>query len=270
MNALRHWLRPQAHPEAPAAASGRNAATKATERVSVSQETAPATGIAFTLTRKPIKRIYLRVRPPDGKIAVSAPHHVPLGHIHTLLGDRQDWIRRQQTRMRQTPPIPPQLPGHGASIHCLGQVRTVQVIAGARRNRAESEPGGLRLHRREIAPTQAQIRLGLNQYLREVLQQTLDERTPYWAKRIGVAPNFIGIKRMKSRWGSCNIRDRRLWLNLELARMPLECIDLVLVHELVHLHERRHNARFYALMDHHLPDWRQWQTTLQRYGMAGL
>lgn len=265
MSALRDWLRPRL----PTKPSGKRPRGKTVSRVS--QETAPTTGAAFELSRKSIKRIYLRIKAPDGKITVSAPPSVPLDHIYNLLHERQDWIRQQQTRVRQTTVSAPTEPlGHGASIQCLGQELALHITASARRNRAEPDACILRLHRREANPTPAQIKLGVNQHLRQILQQTLDERMPYWAEQIGVDPTFIGIKRMKTRWGSCNIRDRRIWLNLELARMPAECIDLVLVHELVHLHERHHNARFYAFMDHYLPDWRQWQTELQRYGMAGL
>jgi predicted metal-dependent hydrolase len=265
MNSLRDWLRPLL----PTRQSGRDTRSKTAPRVS--QETAPTTGVAFELTRKPIKRIYLRIKAPDGKITVSAPYSVSLNHIDSLLHERQDWIRQQQTRIRQTTASAPTEPlGHGAPIQCLGQHLALHITAGARSNRAEPDAGILRLHRREASPTPTQIKLGLNQHLREILQQTLDERVPYWARHIGVDPSFIGIKRMKTRWGSCNVRDRRIWLNLELARMPVECIDLVLVHELVHLHERRHNARFYAFMDHYLPDWRKWQAELLRYGMAGL
>jgi len=75
---------------------------------------------------------------------------------------------------------------------------------------------------------------------------------------------------MKTRWGSCNIRDRRIWLNLELIHMPKGCIDMVLVHELVHLHERHHNARFYALMDQFMPDWQRWHTHLKRKGISAV
>lgn len=71
-----------------------------------------------------------------------------------------------------------------------------------------------------------------------------------------------GVKRMRTRWGTCNIRARRIWLNLELAKHPAECLEYVVVHEMVHLLERYHNARFKALMDTFLPDWRERKRTL--------
>lgn len=261
MSRLRAWLNPiLARPQPPAIRGTRT-----------SHERVPTTGMTFELTRKPIKRIYLRIKPPEGRIAVSAPASVPLSHIHTLLNERQDWIHQQQTRIIQSQPATPPAPlGAGHLIHCLGQPLTLQIHPAARAQRTEITADILQIHLRQPAPTAQHIQDGVNRHLRTVLQHTLAERTPIWVERIGVAPSFIGIKRMKTRWGSCNIRDRRIWLNLELARMPIECIDLVLVHELVHLHERHHNARFYAFMDHHLPNWRHWQAELSRYGMAGL
>lgn len=73
-----------------------------------------------------------------------------------------------------------------------------------------------------------------------------------------------GIKKMKTKWGSCNIKERRIWLNLELAKKPIECLEYVLVHELVHLLERHHNQRFQAYMDQYLPQWRQCREILNR------
>lgn len=274
MNALRDWFRARGSSQPTAPESQPRGGTKASswrKPDATTQHTLPSTDLNFELTRKSIKRLYLRIKSPDGRVMVSAPHRVPLKQIYALLIERQDWIRQHQTRLRQTALAQPSEPmGHGTTIHCLGQSLTLHLAASARSNRAEVDAGILRLHRREATPTPEQIQLGLNQHLREILQQTLDARASAWAQRIGVVPSFIGIKRMKTRWGSCNTRDRRIWLNLELARMPVECIDLVLVHEMVHLHERHHNARFYALMDQYLPDWRRWQSELQRYGMAGL
>lgn len=274
MNALLDWFRARGSSQPTAPESQPRGGTKASSRRkpdATTQHTLPSMDLNFELTRKSIKRLYLRIKSPDGRVSVSAPHHVPLKQIHALLIERQDWIRQHQIRIQQQPRAHTVEPlGAGTAIHCLGQPLTLRLATNARTNRAEIDADILRLHRREITPTSEQIQHGLNRFLREILQQTLDARASPWAERIGVAPSFIGIKRMKTRWGSCNTRDRRIWLNLELARMPVECIDLVLVHEMVHLHERHHNARFYAFMDQYLPDWRRWQSELQRYGMAGL
>jgi predicted metal-dependent hydrolase len=84
-----------------------------------------------------------------------------------------------------------------------------------------------------------------------------------WEPVMGVSVAEWGVKRMRTRWGSCNPRARRIWLSLELARRPIACLEYVVVHEMVHLLERGHNRRFYAFMDQFLPDWRSARAELR-------
>ena len=73
-----------------------------------------------------------------------------------------------------------------------------------------------------------------------------------------------GIKKMRTRWGTCNVDARRIWLNLELAKKPASCLEYILVHEMVHLLERHHNDRFRQLMDRLMPQWRLLRHELNR------
>ncbi|MBE0998501.1 M48 family metallopeptidase, partial [Escherichia coli] len=99
--------------------------------------------------------------------------------------------------------------------------------------------------------------LVLNSYYRDALKTRIAELLPVWEDKIGVKAADWGIKKMKTKWGSCNIQAKRIWLNLELAKKPPECLEYILVHELVHLLERNHNERFKGYMDKLLPDWRE-------------
>jgi len=92
--------------------------------------------------------------------------------------------------------------------------------------------------------------------LRKPMQHTLLELLPVWEERIGVQSSGCSVRKMRTRWGSCNVRTRKIWLSLELADKPPELLEYVLVHELVHLLEASHNARFYRFMDTFMPDWR--------------
>ncbi len=85
-----------------------------------------------------------------------------------------------------------------------------------------------------------------------------------WEQIIGVQTADWGVKRMKTKWGTCNIKARRIWLNLELVKKPIHCLEYIIVHELVHLLERLHNDRFTALMDQFMPLWRQYREELNR------
>jgi predicted metal-dependent hydrolase len=96
----------------------------------------------------------------------------------------------------------------------------------------------------------------------------LRDRVSAWEARLGIQVNELRIRQMRTRWGSCNARARRICLNLELIRKPPRCLEYVLVHELVHFFERRHNARFYGFMDELMPAWRDYRAELNRHAAA--
>lgn len=112
--------------------------------------------------------------------------------------------------------------------------------------------------------TQTQRRAALDAYYREELRQAIPPLLRQWEAIIGVRVAEFGIKKMRTRWGTCNIRTQKIWVNLELAKHSPRCLIFIIVHELTHLLERRHNARFYAFMDRFLPDWREIKTELHR------
>ena len=108
----------------------------------------------------------------------------------------------------------------------------------------------------------------LNDLYRREIKTSLLKLLPYWQKKLDVESEVVGIRKMKTKWGSCNIEAKRIWLNLELAKKPPECIEFVLVHELVHLMERYHNDRFKRLMDKNMPDWRERRNLLNSLPLA--
>jgi predicted metal-dependent hydrolase len=238
--------------------------------VLVSKEIVPELRLAFELTRKPIKRAYLRVRPPDGQISVNAPLNLSMNMIYALIRQNFAWIRKNQSLLAEhASSITQAPPWHGQTLHVLGKPHTLNIQPHAPHNQLVCHAGIMHItSKTPLEPEQ--IRARINAHLRDELARVLRERLPFWSTNMDVTANFIGIKRMKTRWGSCNIKDKRIWINLELSRMPQACIDLVLVHELTHLLERGHNARFYGFMDQFLPAWRTHQAELKRWGMIGL
>ena len=108
----------------------------------------------------------------------------------------------------------------------------------------------------------------LANYYRSVLREQAMGILEQWQQRIGVGDVVLGIRRMKTKWGSCNVGAKRIWLNLELAKKPVECMEFILVHELVHLLEPKHNARFQGFMNRFLPDWRQRKDLLNSVPLA--
>lgn len=110
-----------------------------------------------------------------------------------------------------------------------------------------SAPAGWGKERREALITE---------WYRRKLKTIVPDVISKWEERMGVKSSDWRVKKMKTKWGTCNIRDKRVWLNLELAKKPMHAIEYVVVHELAHLLERKHNDRFVAIMDEHFPTWR--------------
>ena len=241
-------------------------------KVVITHELLPDTDIEFKLTRKTIKGVYLRIGRADAQLQVSAPHHIALPLIHQILLKKQDWILQKQSQIKSQRIIQNRSDAisDGSTILLFDQNHRISVRPNSQQNLTLIDSGTIQVFTRTNALSETQLHDAITQQLRATLQDYLTTRLPYWCEKIGVDINFIGIKRMKTRWGSCNIRDRRIWLNLELIHMPKGCIDMVLVHELVHLHERHHNARFYALMDQFMPDWQRWHTHLKRKGISAV
>lgn len=100
-------------------------------------------------------------------------------------------------------------------------------------------------------------------WYRDQLKAVIPAILERWETRIGVKAKEWRIKKMKTRWGTCNVRDRRIWISLQLAPKPLECLEYVIVHELIHLLERNHNAAFWSYMDQFYPDWREIRNKLE-------
>ena len=219
--------------------------------------------------RKAIRHLYLRLDPADGSLRVNAPRRLADGDIRAFVSSRRNWIERQRRQLAERPPLirDAALPD---AMHLLGESRPVILLpldpngrAGGRIDAANDE---IRIHGRDHSHARDLLRA----HCRRRLKALLEERVPQWAAHMDLPCPETRIKRMTSRWGTCNIAARRIWLNLELVRLPVAAIDLVIVHELAHLIERGHNRRFYAVMDQAYPDWRRWEATLSAYGIVGL
>lgn len=221
-------------------------------------------GLVVEVVRKDIKNLHLGVYPPNGRVRVAAPLVVSDEAVRLAVIGKLGWIRRQQARFEAQPRQSPREMISGESHYFLGQRYRLRVLAyaGPPRIRCSGADFLDLFVRPETTVTQR--RRVLEDWYREQLRRQIPALLDQWQPILGVAAAEWGIKKMKTRWGSCNIRARRVWFNLELAQKPARCLEYVVVHELVHLLERSHNARFKALMDQHLPTWRACREELNR------
>lgn len=225
-------------------------------------------GIPVQVTRKAIKNLHLAVYPPDGQVRVSAPLRLTNDNIRLAIISRLGWIRKQQTTFKAQPRQSERQMVSGESHYVFGKRYRLEVIEQPGRHKVKIKNN--KILQLFIAPgTSAEKRsLVLQEWYRRQLKAKIPELLEHWQPIIGKSVTAWGVKKMKTKWGSCNIQKRRIWLNLELAKKPLECLEYVIVHELVHLLERHHNERFKGYLDNFLPKWKLYKDLLKSLPLA--
>lgn len=214
-------------------------------------------GIEIEIIKKKVKNINLTVLPPDGKVRISAPMRASEERILEFVRTKMDWIRKHQEKIQKRAERPEAKSLEyvtGDIVFLWGKEYILEVHSGYRNQvRYDNEKIKLTVEQDSTAESRERI---LNEWYRGKLKKEIPPLVEKWKRTIGVFPEDWGVKNMKTRWGTCNIRDKRIWLNLQLAKKPSECLEYVVVHELVHLLEKNHNAVFYGHMDFFLPEWK--------------
>ncbi|BDX04981.1 SprT family zinc-dependent metalloprotease [Planctobacterium marinum] len=190
----------------------------------------------------------------DGQLMVSCPYQVTDAQVTEFLNQRLNWITQQQQRLasiRQQ--ITATSPTQG--MHLWGQYYAFEAIPPAKR-KYETCHSGSKVYLPRLPENLDAANLLQQQIWRDELKHLIQTLLPQWQTTMNVEVAFWNVKNMKTKWGSCNVTKRRIWLSLKLAHYPKECTEMVLVHELTHLLEASHNKRFYQLMDSFLPNWR--------------
>lgn len=220
-------------------------------------------GIEMTVTKKKMKNLYIRVLPPDGTVRISAPLQMDDETIDRFAMSRLEWIRRQKSRLQQAD-VP--VSYDSGEIHNLwGEPYILEVRSGGR--------GSVRTEENRIvltAPAESTAE-DREKICREWYRRELNKKVCSLREKcegiVGEQANEWRTRYMRTRWGTCNVQKRRIWLSLELAEKPVQCLEYVMLHELTHLLERRHNTRFWKFMDRFCPEWRTIRARLnQREG----
>lgn len=216
-----------------------------------------------TVVRKAIKNIHLSVYPPDGQVRISAPLSMELDTIRVFALSRLVWIKQQQAKLRGQQREPEREFLNRESHYFRGKRYLLQTIEQDAAPRIDLQHSTLVMYVRPHTDA-ARQRAILDDWYRQQLKLALPPLIAQWEQRMKVKVNTFGIKKMKTRWGTCNPQAGRIWLNLELAKKPPECLEYIVVHEMTHLLEPSHNARFVALMDEFMPKWQFHRDELNR------
>ena len=191
-----------------------------------------------------------------GRVRISVPLSTSILRIRETIESRMVWIKAQQDTFRVRKPAVQLRYTAGETHLFLGKQYPLLLVEGGRRHFVDFDPlTGITLHIRRKSSVQQRQNL-LRKWYREQLQLRIPPLQEKWQPKIGKEVSEFRIKRMKTRWGTCNIRQHRIWLNLELIKKPEQCLEYILVHEMVHLLEPGHTKNFYARLDALMPVWR--------------
>lgn len=218
-------------------------------------------GVSIEVVRKKIKNMHLYVLPPDGNVRISAPVKVSSETIRLFALTNIGWIKSKITAFESQPRQTVWEYISGESHYLWGKPCRLKVIEYARTHNVSIQSELLVMKTRGKTET-AERKAILNEWYRKELKGKIPCLISLWQRRIGVTVDSWQVKNMRTKWGSCNVRARRIWLNLQLAKKPVECLEYIIVHELCHLIYRNHSQDFTALLTKHLPNWRDVQKLL--------
>jgi hypothetical protein len=219
--------------------------------------------ISVEVIRKDIRNVHLSVYPPTGKVRISAPLRMNLETIRVFAISKLRWIRQQQKKVIDQEREPPREYLDRESHYFWGKRYLLKVVK-------KQAPPTVELHHSKMilqirpAATEAKKKDILDAWYRAQLKEAAPPLIAKWEALMGVKVNRFFVQRMKTKWGSCSRRSASVRLNTDLAKKPRECLEYIVVHEMVHLLEPTHNARFTALMDQFMPGWRHYRQMLNR------
>ena len=215
------------------------------------------------VVRKDIKNVHLSVHPPTGRVTIAAPSRMSLDTIRVFAISKLAWIRQHQLKLQEQVREAPREYLNRESHYVWGRRYLMKVVEG------DFPPSVELSHSRMIFRTrpgwdQPRKQALLEAWYRQQLKAAAPPLVAKWEPLMGVKVSRIFVQRMKTKWGSCNPHARTIRLNTDLAQKPRECLEYIVVHELTHLLEPTHNARFIALMDQFMPKWQSHRKALNR------
>ena len=220
-------------------------------------------GIAVDVQRKKVKNLNLRVT-QDCCVTLSVPLRTSNKEIEEFIASKKEWIEESLAKFRNSTNDANQWYGQGGKICVLGKTYDVIEIVGPRLMCQISE-NAVYLTCPDDYTYDSKEKY-MREWYRSILKDLLPDIFEKWESVTGLSCSEWQTKYMKTKWGTCNYRTRKIWLNVRLAEKPVECIEYVVLHELAHTAVPDHGARFKALLDRYMPDWKERKKILN-YGI---
>jgi len=219
-------------------------------------------GLEIIVEKKDIKNLHIGVYPPNGKIRVATPLKLNDEAVRLAVISRLSWIKKQQQNFLNQPRQTQREMVTGESHYLFGKRYLLEVKNKNTKHEVIKKHSKLELYVNENTTRENRYKV-LEKFYRDNLKIEIDKLVAKWEVIIGINVEYWKIQKMKTKWGSCNIEAKRLLFNLELAKVPLECLEYVVVHEMLHLLERHHNYNFQALLDKYMDDWKSRKEALK-------
>ena len=217
--------------------------------------------IVVDVVQKDIKNLHLSVHPPAGKVRISAPMRMDLNTIRVFAITKLAWIKSQQKKLREQERETPREYLDRESHYVWGKRYLLKLVEKDAAPTVELKHNKMILQLRPAASHEKRQEV-LDAWYREQLKEVAPSLIAKWEKAVGVKVGKFFVQKMKTKWGSCSPASKNIRINTDLAKKPSQCLEYIVAHELTHLLERHHNDHFIALMDAHMPQWRQYREML--------
>jgi predicted metal-dependent hydrolase len=204
--------------------------------------------------------MHLYVKPPNGYVTVSAPLSMSDMSIERFVRTKASWIKTQVAKFENQPRQSEREFVSGETLFVWGKQYYLQTLFSNKNSLAFSGDNAVLTVRNESTPEQRNAYV--NEWYRNILKQEIAKVLPKWEEKTGLVASGWQTKYMTTRWGTCNTKTGKLWFNLQLAKKTPDCLEYVVLHELIHLIEKHHNEHFISLMDSYMPMWREVKATL--------
>lgn len=220
--------------------------------------------LTIDVVRKSIKNMHLSVYPPTGRVRIAAPLNIDDEAVKLFAISKLSWIKKNQRKFDKQERQAPRVFAERESHYFEGKRYLLRVTE-------HNSPPKVIIKTKThldlfVRPNTSveQRQDVLNEWYRKQLKNQIPILIDKWEKVIGVKVNDWGVKQMKTKWGTCNIEQKRIWVNLELAKKPILCLEYIIVHEMIHLLERHHNDRFLFYLEQFLPKWKLYKEELNQ------
>ncbi len=208
------------------------------------------------IKKKNLKNLYVRVNPPEGKVTVSTPSDYPDEEIRLFVLKKIPEITKVRDRMLSQARQTEREYVSGESHYLWGKPYRLQVVYEGNKYVITKAPNKIILNA-PMGSTQESRERAFNEWYRQELKRVLDGVVSRCETKTNLHADEYRIKNMRTKWGTCNIDKKRIWINLQLAKKPVECLEYVVIHELVHLIEKNHTHKFNALVEEFYPTWKE-------------